>query len=376
MYLRKIAVVMAATAIPMLGGTLVASSAGATPAPSNAASNFQFSVQPYSASGTQPRSEFSYDLQPGHSILDRVVILNTSKSPETFVAYPEDATSLANGGFGFQQQDRIHNVAVGTWLTIGQTQFTVPTGKQAVDTFELSIPANAPPGDHVGAIVVQQVHATPSPNAKEGVNLVLRFAVPVYVRVVGPIHPSLTVSNVSVFHESPNFPVISKPNIAVRFTVVNSGNVIMSPTSATVSISALIGGTVHTYTVHRTSGTQSRTNPLPAQILPGGRFTLTELWSGMPPYDPLTAHVSVKGTDPESPLPYMAAASSSTVWWFPWIPVVIVLGLIAGFILWRRWRRRRQRGDGPAGATPDDAPEAPDEDVADSETRRVEEVGV
>ena len=390
----KSAIVAIAVTVPLLGVLLAPPGAGAITTAPGPSSNYQFSVEPYSAPGVAERSEFNYELQPGHTVLDQVVILNTSSNPEAFTVYPEDATNEpGTGGFGFQQQAQMHNTAVGTWVTVGQTQFTIPAGKEAVDTFQLAIPADAVPGDHVGAIVVQQLHPEATPQSKEGVNLVLRFAVPMYVRVVGPVRPAMTIENVTVFHQSPLFPYLSGgAQVAVRFTLVNTGNVILTPTTATVSITAPVGGTIHQYTVHRGTGAQSKANPLPAQMLPGGRLVLTELWNGIPPFEPLTAHVSATASEPSSSVPVVAAASV-TFWYIPWVTTLIVVALIVGLILLLR-RRKRLRlaaaggGAGAAGGPPEGAPAtgspeasghseepAPDEPAAPA-GGPVEEVGV
>jgi hypothetical protein len=363
------AVVLIAVLVSLLGDTFESSVAGAAPAAP--ASGYQFSVEPFAATGSQLRSDFSYELQPGHSVLDQVLILNNSANPESFVVYPEDAVNVSGtGGIGFQQQGQIHNTTVGKWLRIGQTQFSIPSGKEAVDTFQLSIPANAQPGDHVGGVIVQQVNPTTQPNSKEGLNLRLRIAVPVYVRVVGPVRPSMTIQSLTVFHDSPVIPFVSgAARVAVRFTLVNTGNVIITPQTATVSITALIGGTLHSYTVHNAAGIQSKKNPLPAQLLPGGQLTLTELWSGIPPFDPLTAHVNATAYYPGGRVP-VVTASSSTFWYFPWLLVLIVLALIVGFIVWRR-RRRRSEPDSPTTAS-DVANSVPAESVAEP----MEDVGV
>jgi hypothetical protein len=364
---------------PILGaiGFAPSVSSAATTA-QGGASNFQFSVEPYSAPGTQQRPNFTYELPPGHAILDRVVVLNGSSGTESFVVYPEDATAVLGAtGFGFQQNGQIHNTAVGKWVTIGQTRFSVPPGKEVVVPFQLSVPSNGSPGDHVGGIIVQQVQGAGTPTSKEGVNLVLRFGVPIYLRVVGPVRPSMAVQNLTVFHSSPLIPGVgASPKVAVRLTLVNTGNVILNPRKATVAISALIGGTLHAHTVYRPAGSQSKSNPLPSAILPGGRMVLTEGWTGIPPFDPLTAHVSVSAYHGNSPLP-LVTASSATFWYFPWLIIVILVALIIGFLLWRRWRRNR--GEGTSGA-PTQAPnESSEPSVADPvgpAGEAVEEVGV
>jgi len=365
-------VVLGAASPPAGAGSLPVKSKTATSG-SSSAPNFEFSAEPYSAPGTQQRSQFSYGLLPGHSVIDQFVVVNSSTTAQTFEVYPEDATNIpGSGGFGFQQQGDIHNVAVGKWITVGTKTFSVPPSQSVVDTFQLTVPNSAAPGDHVGAIVVQEVKNASERRSGTGVNVVLRIAVPVFVRVVGPIHASLTISNVTVFHATPLIPGIGNSKVAVRFTVVNSGNAIVDPKSATVSITGFIGGTIHSYTVHQSTGAQtaSTKHPLPAQMLPGGKLTLTELWNGLPPFDPMTAHVTVHAIQPVGGLPTSATATASFLY-FPWLVVVIVVLLIAAFIWWRRRRRQRRikaargrhsratpavRSAAPAPAPPEPAP--------------------
>ena len=124
-YALRFAAVLTVIMVSFLGATASPHADAATAAPQS--SNYQFSVEPFAAAGSQQRSDFSYELQPGHSVLDQVVILNNSPNPEAFNVYPEDAVNVSGtGGFGFQQQGKIHNTTVGKWLTIGQTTFTIP----------------------------------------------------------------------------------------------------------------------------------------------------------------------------------------------------------------------------------------------------------
>ncbi|MHB1775909.1 MAG: hypothetical protein ACYCU7_07990 [Acidimicrobiales bacterium] len=378
---------MAAVAMGALSAGVAPSPAAAAPAPSAAASNseFQFSAEPYSDPGVQQRSQFTYELQPGHRILDQVVVKNFSTTTEKFLVYGEDATNVPkSGGFAYVQRSQMHNTVVGTWLTFGSTQLTVAPGTQVVDTFALSIPSDGPPGDHVGAVVVQQVEgpATPKPT---GVNLVLRIAIPVFVRVVGKTYPQLTIENLKVFHDSPALLFLSgSKRVAVRFDVVNTGNVILDPKSVTVSITGLLGGTIHTYTTHQTGAAQSRANPLPLQLLPGGNLTLTEEWNGIPPFDPLTASVTAHAVDPSSTLPVSTSASTPFLY-FPWIFALILLALIAGVIALIVVRRRRKaraggtppsQGGEPGGGGPAAPPSTSESGTLESESGTLEsEIG-
>ncbi|HMC40926.1 MAG TPA: hypothetical protein VKI19_14770, partial [Acidimicrobiales bacterium] len=325
-----------------------------------AAAPFEFSAEPYAAHGAQQRSEFSYELQPGHQILDQFVVKNLSTADESFLIYGEDATNVARtGGYGFEQRAQMHNTAVGLWTTIGITRLTVPRGKEVIETFQLSIPSNAPPGDHVGGVVVEELKGRPAQNKPVGVNVVLRVAIPMYVHVVGRTFPSLTIENLRVFHESPAFPYLSSSKVAVRFDLVNTGNVIIDPGAVTASITGRLSGTIHSYTVRQTGPTQSRTNPLPQQMLPGARLTLTEEWSGIPPFDPLTSHVSATASQPGA-TQGLSTSASTAFWYFPWIVFLLVVLLVAAVIALIVLRRRRKSaadstddGDGGTPSRPD-----------------------
>lgn len=357
---RLLKVITAALTALIIGGFPAA--AGLASAAQSPGPGFQFSAEPYSSNGAQQRPNFIYELQAGHHILDQFVIKNPSTSPESFLVYGEDATNLPRtGGYAFQQRSQMHNTTVGVWLTVGVSHITVAAGTEVVGTFQLSIPANASPGDHVGGIVVEQVKAPVQPPNAGGVNVVLRRVIPMYVRVVGTSFPQLTIEKLTVFHQSPAVPFVSKAKVAVRFDLVNTGNEIVDPQSIMVSISGRLSGTIHRFIVHQTGAQQSKANPLPLQMLPGATLTLTEEWSGIPPFDPLAAHVSATAIDPSTGQKFSTAASTP-FWYFPWIAVLTVLLLIVAEVALIVVKRRRKPapgdpgGSGSGGTTPPSSP--------------------
>lgn len=346
---RLLKLIVAVSAAVAVGG-FPAVVASAAPGPNG---GFQFSAEPYSTNANQQRPDFTYELPAGHQVLDQFVVKNVSTATESFVAYGEDATNLPNtGGYGFEQRSLMHNLAVGAWLTVGTTQFTVPPGKELVATFQLTVPANASPGDHVGGLVVEQVKAPPSQTNPVGVNVVLRRVIRMYVHVVGASFPALTVENLTVIHQSPAFPYLNGTKVAVRFELVNTGNEIIDPQSVTVSITGRLSGTIHKYIVRQTGAQQSRANPLPLQMLPGARLTLTEQWSGIPPFDPLSGHVNATAIDPGT-TQTISIAASTPFWYFPWIVVLLFLALVAAVAALIVIRRRRKAAAGGAPGGPE-----------------------
>lgn len=371
--LRSLVIASATVLSTLLAGIVPAGAASPQSASSGVSPNF--SAEPYAANGAQQRSQFAYQLQPGHQIYDQVVIKNGSQNAESFLVYGEDATNVPQtGGFAFEQRSQMHNTVVGRWVIVGAPQLTVPPGKEVVDTFQLSIPSNAPPGDHAGGLVVEEL-SSPTQTAPTGVKVTLRIAVPMYVRVVGKAYPGLTVENLTVFHESPAFPYLGSSKVAVRFVLANTGNDILDPKSVTVSITGLLSGTIHKYTAHQTGAAQSRANPLPIQMLPGGKLTLTEEWSGIPPFDPLTAAVSAIAIDP-STTQQVSPTASTSFWYFPWIVVLIVLALIAGVIVLIRRRRKAGAGGTPPSQDGEAGGEGPPSAASKSDTETLESAGI
>jgi hypothetical protein len=342
---------LATLAVGLVAAGSLPGAAGAAPsATANANTDFGFSAEPTSATVAQPRPYFVYELIPGQTLLDQITVLNKTNEPETFIVYPEDATNIVgSGGFGFQDQDRMHNKLVGTWITMGHFSFTAAPQTAVVDTFQLTVPSNAPPGDDVGGIVVQESHPNQTQQSKFGVNEILRFAVRMYIHVVGSIQSGLTITDVSVGHTSPVIPYVTGSGTAfVHYTVVNSGNEILNPKSVTVSVTGRLGGTMATKTV---TG-----QPLPAQMLPGGELSLIQPLTGIAPLEPLTAHVVVTAIDPTTNLP-ITVKRTALFWFIPWWFFLVLVLVVAGLIGLRKWLRRPPTAPAPPTGPPAGEPE-------------------
>ena len=99
--------------------------------PAHAASNGQWSVQPYfDGSENVPRDWFEYTLEPGQTLSDQVAISNLSDRDKKFAVYPTDGYNTSvDGGFAFLlQEDEPEDL--GTWLTTAASEVTIPPGQQ------------------------------------------------------------------------------------------------------------------------------------------------------------------------------------------------------------------------------------------------------
>jgi hypothetical protein len=290
--------------------------------------------------GTDPnqpgnRPAFSYDLAPGGTQDDALTVWNYGDDQMTFRVYATDAYNTSVGGFDLLT-DKQKPKDVGSWITIQQNNLTLPPHSKATLNLEVSVPANATPGDHTAGIVAAST--TPGINA-EGKHIILdrRVGSRVYLRVAGPTNPALSVENLSSdYHPSVN-PLAG--SLDVTYTLRNAGNVRLGAHQK-ITVKDIFG-TVTTRTV----------KDLP-ELLPGNEVTITQHFDDIAatvrvgadvdarPFIPKSSGVAVDGK--------LATASSSTkTWAIPWLLVVLVLVLVAVIVYMRR--RRAASAGGPGG---------------------------
>lgn len=285
-----------------------------------------FAVQPSGPDGPGIRDWFTYTLDPGAVFGDTVAISNLSDRPIRFIIYPTDAVSVADvGGFGALKDDE-KPVDVGTWIKLAAGEYTVEPGKRIDVPFSVTVPQDAEPGDHAGAILaVDADQGNFDPNAATkglSFNIKDRIGARVYVRVSGPTSPGLRIEKLSVKRDG--------SKATVNWEALNSGNIRLSPTSQ-VRITGLFGRTLRTMSVAQ----------MP-ELLPGGNYVGAAIVTGLPQLEPLTAHLVLRA-------PEVRTERSKQFRGYPWLLIIAVLLLLAAG--WWYWHRRSQARSAP-GAGP------------------------
>jgi len=294
-----------------------------------------FAVQPSGPDGPGSRDWFTYTLDPGAVFGDTVAISNLSDEPIRFVIYPTDAVSVVDVGGFAALKDTETPVDVGTWIQLAASEYTVPPGQRIDVPFSITVPEDAEPGDHAGAILaVDADEGNVDPNAApDGItfNVRHRMGARVYVRVGGPVDPALRIDELAVARDG--------GTATVTWDVRNTGNLRLSPT-AEVRITGLFGRTIRTVPVQQ----------LP-ELLPGANYTGASIVSGLPSMEPLTAHLVVQAEGVRT------ERSKQFAGW-PWrlIGGVVLLLLIAGWWYRRRRGRRRAGGEPPPTRSHDRVP--------------------
>lgn len=291
-----------------------------------------WSVAPAGPKGPNGRPSLTYKLDPGATITDHVAVTNHSKRPLTLRLYAGDALTTTGGGFDLKADGR-PPTDVGSWVRTGRRSVTVAPATQLIIPITVTVPADATPGDHVGGIVASLAAGAADADGNQ-VTVEHRVGTRIYLRVTGPLRPQLVVTEARTF-VSTSWNPLRLPVVTTEFTVRNTGNIRLTAQPSAE--------------VHGLFGVGRRTSAAPGipEILPGGSVQTRTVTTGVLPLFRMWTTVDARpgGADRQSidaaPPP---AVWSTAFWIFPWTYlalVVVLAGLIAGWVVGRRRRRRR-----------------------------------
>jgi hypothetical protein len=321
--IRALAVVVAATVFG-------AGTADTSPPPegddtSVASTTGTFAVQPSGPNGPGGRDYFVYTLRPGQVFGDIVGVSNLSDETLTFAVYPTDAFNTPDAGFGLLREEELP-VGLGTWVELGATQYTLDPGERVDIPFSVTVPADASPGDHAGAIVAQVIPegSADQPDDGIGFDVRLRIGARIYVRVDGPLSPSLTIEQFRIEYVTPLNP-LGSDSVRVTYVVANTGNTRLQPT-ASLKVAGLFG----------LGSTQAPLRDIP-ELLPGSSLEIAEIIRDVRPLGRLTATLRL-----QAPLDGVDVERSVSTWTVPWLLVAAIALLLAYFVY--RYVSRRRRG--------------------------------
>jgi WxL Interacting Protein, peptidoglycan binding domain len=278
-----------------------------------------FAVQPSGPDGPSGRDYFTYRLEPGEVFGDTVAVSNLGDAPVRFALYATDATTAEGAAFALLREED-EPIDVGTWIRLAAEEYEVPAGTRIDVPFSLTVPADASPGDHVGAIVAQPLIGSAAAN-EDPVNLDIRLRIGarVYVRVDGPARPDLRIERLVFDHDQSLGPTSGNAN--VEYVIRNTGNLVLLPT-ARLRITGPFGITVSTLDERQ----------LP-ELLPGAEITIAETAEDLPLFGRLDARLEVTAEGVET-------NASTGSWAVPWL-VVFALAIVGAAFLFVRWRRAR-----------------------------------
>ncbi len=179
----------------------------------------QIGIQP----AHQPSGQgayFSYEMEAGETTTDQAVIINSGQDALTLRLYAADGITAINGSTAFAAADE-QRTGVRSWLSAEVSEVQVAPRDRATVPFSVSVPADAPAGDHVGGWIVE---APPKAGSSGGVAATIheRAGVAVVVRVPGPTEVKLVLERVCLNQETgSNYfetPVRNEGNVITKGT--------------------------------------------------------------------------------------------------------------------------------------------------------------
>jgi hypothetical protein len=326
--------VMSVAAVPALAAPARLRSAASAP-------RAFFGVGPASKTKIDGRAYFSWSATPGATLTDHVAIVNFGATPVTLHVFVTNAVATADGGTGFLPPAKARG-GPAAWVTLhfrhGSAVIHLAPRSKVIVPVSVVIPKNAPPGDHVGAIVAALTSVIRSKHHAK-VHFVQQVADRIIARISGKVHPRLTIHGMRVSYRNPLNPFAAGTS-AVSFTVRNSGNELLGG-KVTVSVHGLLGST------------ESRSGVVQVPVLlPGESDAVHVTIPGVYPEFLMSARASiaplvVTGQYDQGLTTYTGQVGFSAL---PRIPLAILILIAAVAALWI-WRRRRRR-TWAAGAKP------------------------
>lgn len=190
------------------------------PTAASAEGEITWSVEPVPTSEGVRRT-FDYKVDPGTQIVDSVLITNSGPNAAEFLIYATDATNeLETGAFGLLKRNE-KPVDAGSWITTASDKLTIEPGQQATVPFNLLVPSDAAPGDHVGGIVAAVL--TKGTQDSAAVTLEQRVGARVYLTVSGVPDVGVEATGL-VAGYAPELNPFAPGTLFVTYDVRNSGN--------------------------------------------------------------------------------------------------------------------------------------------------------
>ena len=333
--LSPLATTVAAAAIVVAGlvaGALPATAAGAD----TEADAVSWGVRTAANDQGADRQNFGYDIEPGASVADALVISNHDVAALDLALYGADGFTTEAGQLDVVTRDT-ESVALGAWIDFAADSVSVPAGGSVEVPFTVTVPDNAEPGDYAGAVIT----SLGQPSAEQGLSVDRRLGIRMHLRVGGTLAPALSVVGMHVDYQGTLNP-FGAGDATVTYTLENTGNARLTA-GQSVAITGPFG-------MLPADAPEVAAAP---ELLPGESWEVTTRVSGVVPSFLLTATAvvtleSASNETGDASIPSVEA--TATTWAVPWASVVLLLlvaALVVGTVLVaRRVRRvRKSRED-------------------------------
>jgi len=241
-----------------------------TPVQAQSLIDIPFGIRPTKAIEGQQEtySYFSYRVSPGSTLNDEALVLNTGDEPVTLHLYAADGVTAQNGGTDFVEFGSFstgYSHAASTWVTPSVDEVTLAPDEERTIAFQLNIPADAEPGQHVAGLVVEAapelstVDTTNETESQMSIETVRRVGVAIVMDVPGERNAILKINDIAMHEQNDAGTVFAvelenQGNVFLKsngFFVITDRNAERIITTIPVSFDTILPGDVATFYVSR-----------------------------------------------------------------------------------------------------------------------------
>jgi len=203
-----------------LGATTVSAHAADSAANTSESGDVAWSMIPAITDVGAERSNFSYALEPGATVEDAVMVRNSGATALSLAVYGSDAFTDDAGALDISTA-AMGSTDVGQWITPAAEHIEIAPGGIVRLPFSVTVPADAQPGEHAGALL------TVRQSAGETVSVDMRYATRVTVTVAGELTAGLSLDDASIAVTTGFWPW-EPASANVAYAVRNTGNTRLS----------------------------------------------------------------------------------------------------------------------------------------------------
>ena len=204
-------------------GPAHATAQGSTPATEQTEGLLAFEIFP---KGKLLGDYFEPEIGAGNSVDLVVVLANTGTVKFSGRTYANNAFSGVNGGFAVADRGSKPN-EVTLWLDYPEDVYSIDPGEGVERTFSITVPDNAQPGQYLTSLILEDAESR-SVAGSQNFEQLIRFAVPVFITVPGPVDTGFEIEGTTLSNTS--------DASELTVTISNIGDVLVRPTG-TVTVS-------------------------------------------------------------------------------------------------------------------------------------------
>ncbi len=286
-------------------------------------------IAPADAADADGRGAIEHLLEPGEQLTEHVLVRNLGDQPITLDLYTADAT-LDGSVFDLLTDDEASS-GVGVWATPDTDQVALGPRERKIVAIQIDVPRTAEPGDHAGGIVAV---LRPEEGADDALLVERRVGTRIYLRVIGPVTPELSVDVTDIDYQHPWLPFAPGKGSA-SLSIRNTGNI-------------RLAGQVSSDVVALAGLSLGASGPIVIpELLPRTSLEVTVEFDRLAPLGPLTVSATVDpltsgGQELGDSVP--PGTGQATVWAVPWSTLALLVLLAAIAIILRRRMKTPWRG--------------------------------